>query len=88
MSQKTIKELLAQLQDELENTEEIDAETRQLVRELDEDIHRLVDPESDLNDSEGILDQANAIETRFAVDHPRAERFLRELMEALSKVGI
>ena len=88
MSQKTIKELLAQLQDELENTEEIDAETRQLVRELDEDIHRLVDPESDLTDSQGIIEQAAAIETRFAVDHPRAERFLRQLIDTLSSVGI
>jgi hypothetical protein len=88
MSDQNIKELLTRLQDELENTDQIDAETLKLVRELDTDIHRLVDSDSDFDDRDSLVDQANAIETRFALEHPTAERFLREVMEALSRVGI
>lgn len=88
MSDQKIKELLASLQKELEDTDKIDPETRQLVRELDEDIHRLVDGGSDPLDAESLIDRATAIETQFAIEHPRAERFLREIMASLSRVGI
>ena len=47
-----------------------------------------VDPESDLDDFDSVVDRANVIETRFAIEHPRAERFLREIIDALSRVGI
>ena len=88
MSDQNIKQLLAQLHEELEKADQVDAETLELVHELDGEIHRLVDPDSESDDLEGVVDRANAIETRFAVEHPRAERFLREIMDALSKVGI
>lgn len=88
MSDNKIKDLLASLHKELENTESVDPETLQLVRELDEDIHRLVDSEASAGEIESVLDRANSMETRFAVDHPVAERFLREIMDALAKVGI
>jgi len=88
MSEKNIKDLLVQLQEELEKADAVDSETLKLVRELDDDIHRLVDPESDLNDYDSVIDRANAMETRFAVDYPTAERFLREIINALSRVGI
>jgi len=88
MSEQNIKDLLIELQAELEKAERVDQETLDLVRELDEDIHRLVDPDSDLNDYDSVIDRANAIETRFAVEHPRAEQFLREIINALSRVGI
>ena len=66
----------------LENIEEIDPETRDLVKDLDEDINRLL--ESGEEDVDGVVDRAKSIETRFAVDHPVAERFLREIVDALS----
>ncbi|NNJ79872.1 MAG: DUF4404 family protein, partial [Xanthomonadales bacterium] len=68
------------------NIEEIDPETRALVKDLDEDINRLL--ESGEEDFEGVADQARAVEARFAVEHPGAMRFLREIIDALSRVGI
>jgi hypothetical protein len=59
-----------------------------MVRDLDEDIHRLVESDAGAGDIDGVLDRATSVETRFAVDHPVAERFLREIMDALAKVGI
>ena len=88
MSDNKVKDLLARLHKELENTENVDSETLQMVRDLDEDIHRLVESDAGSDDIESVLDRATSVETRFAVDHPVAERFLREIMDALAKVGI
>lgn len=88
MSNQKLKELLASLQDTLERTERVDADTLDLVRELDAEIHRLVETGAASGEYEGALDQAKSMEARFAVDHPVAERFLREIIDALAKVGI
>ncbi|MBT8048561.1 MAG: DUF4404 family protein [Xanthomonadales bacterium] len=88
MKEQNLKELLNQLHDVLEKTDEVDLETLELVRDLDEEINRLVDPDSADDDFDSVVDHAKAIETRFAVDYPVAERFLREIIDALSKVGI
>ena len=83
MTDKNLKELLNNLHDVLENTEKVDPDTLELVRNLDKEINRLVDPDSPEDDFDGVVDQAKAVETRFAVDHPIAERFLREIIETL-----
>ena len=88
MTDQKLKELLNSLQDTLEQTEQVDADTLALVHELDEEIHRLTEAGAQAEEVEGVLDQAKSMETRFAVDHPVAERFLREIIEALSRVGI
>ncbi len=88
MTEKSLKTLLNELQELLEKTDQIDPETRKLVRDLDAEVDRLLDPESADNDFDSVVDHARSVETRFAVDHPVAERFLREIIDALSKVGI
>ena len=88
MNDKSLKELLNSLHAVLEKTDTVDPETLKLVHNLDEEINRLVDPDSPDDDYDNVVDQAKSVETRFAVDHPVAERFLREIIEALSKVGI
>ena len=88
MNDKSLKELLNSLHSVLEKTDEVDPETLELVRNLDEEINRLVESDSSEGDFDNVVDQAKSVETRFAVDHPVAERFLREIIEALSKVGI
>ncbi len=88
MTDKSLKDLLNDLQEVLEKTETVDPETRGLVSDLDGEIDRLLDPDSADDDFDSVVDHAKSIETRFAVDHPVAERFLREIIDALSKVGI
>ena len=87
MPEQNLKKLLNKLHDALENTEKVDSETLKLVQDLDEDINRLLDTDSD-DDVDNVVDRAKSVETRFAVDHPVAERFLREIIDALAKVGI
>lgn len=88
MESKQLRDLLNRLQDALEQTEDLDPETRALVAELDQDINRLLDPEDPDNETEGIIEAAQSVQTRFAVDHPVADRFLREIIDTLAKVGI
>ena len=88
MNDNNLKELLKQLHQALEKTDSVEPETLEQVRELDEEVNRLLDSGSQGEEFGNVVDQAKAVETRFAVDHPVAERFLREIIESLSKVGI
>lgn len=82
MSSQRIRELLAELEQELHSTADIDAETRQLLRELDEDIDKFTGEE------ESALDRAKQLESRFAANHPVAARIARELADILAKMGV
>lgn len=86
MSDKNLNELLSELNEALEKIEEIDPETRALVKDLDEDINRLL--EGGEEDFDSVVDRAQSIQTHFALEHPVAERFVREIIDALSRVGI
>ena len=72
----------------LEKTDSVDPDTLKQVKDLDEEVNRLLESGSEGEEYDNVVDQAKAVETRFAVDHPVAERFLREIIEALSRVGI
>ena len=86
MTDNNLNQLLSELNQALEKIDEIDPETRALVKDLDEDINRLL--ESGEEDLDNVVDRARSIETRFALEYPVAERFLREIIDALAKVGI
>jgi hypothetical protein len=88
MNETNLKELLKQLHQALEKTDSVDPDTLKQVKELDEEVNRLLESGSQGDEFDNVVDQAKAVETRFAVDHPVAERFLREIIETLSKVGI
>ena len=87
MSTKQIKELLTQLQEEIHNTE-LDDETRSLVRQLDTDIHGLLASEVDQEEASSIVSRAKVLEASFATDYPTAERFMREVIDVLVRMGI
>ena len=87
MSTKQIKELLTQLQEEIHKTE-LDDETRSLVRQLDTDIHGLLASEVDQEEASSIVSRAKVLEANFATDHPTAERFMREVIDGLVRMGI
>ncbi|MGI9236879.1 MAG: DUF4404 family protein [Woeseiaceae bacterium] len=87
MSNKQIRELLAKLQDEIQKTE-LDEDTRSLVRELDSDIDDLLDPAGHRVESESVLEKARELETNFAAEHPTIERFMREVVDVLVRMGI
>jgi len=86
LNQDKILSLLAQLQKELDNGATLDNETIALLKKLDRNVDAMI--ESAENDNAPVMDDAIALEARFAVDHPVAERVIRELIDTLSKMGI
>lgn len=86
MDQDKVRSLLAQLQKELSKGEDLDAETLELVKQLDKNVDSLI--ESAQNTNAPVMDDAIALEARFAATHPVAERLVRELIDTLGRIGI
>lgn len=84
MGKDRIRDLLAQLQEELRSTD-VDDELRQLINDLDEDIHSVIENDEDMTD---LIDRAKEMEADFATRYPAAERFMREVIDALVRMGI
>ena len=87
MSEQRLRELMSELAQELEKTEDVDPELLATIKRLESDIDELVDPETDSSDS-SVMDDAIALEASFAVNYPTAEKILRELINTLSRIGI
>lgn len=85
MTQDRVKTLLAQLQTELSKAEDLDEETLALAQQLDDDIDALLERQEP-NSPE--MENAIALEARFAANHPVAERILREIIATLGRIGI
>jgi len=84
MSNERIKKLLAQLREELESTD-VDDDLQKLMGELDDEIHGVIESDADVN---ALVDRAKELEAEFATKHPAAERFMREVIDALVHMGI
>ena len=83
MSKERLTELLTELSDELHHTGDVDEDTRALLSQLHDDIDRLT------GDSHATaVDRAKSLESRFAANHPVAERIAREFADLLAKMGI
>jgi hypothetical protein len=87
MSNKEIKDLLGKLRNEIGKTE-LDDDTLSLVRDLDTDIDDLLDPEGDRAETDSVVEKARQLETSFATEHPTIERFMREVIDVLVRMGI
>lgn len=87
MSNSEIRNLLAKLRDEV-RTAELDAETQALVRQLDSDIHDLLESNRTEAEAASVMNRAKALEANFETEHPITVRILREVMESLARMGI
>ena len=81
VSGERIRELLAELNRELKNTKDLDAETTALLQQLNDDIDALAGQSP-------AVERARNLESRFAADHPVAARVAREIADLLTKMGI
>ena len=86
MSNERIRKLLAQLREELESTGvDVDEELQKLMGELDNEIDGATANDADVN---ALVDRAKELEAGFATKHPAAERFMREVIDTLVRMGI
>lgn len=86
MSENNVKNLLMQLQQALAEGGAVDDETLAMAKKLDREISAFIASAEDVNSP--VLDDAIALEARFAANHPVAERLIRELIDSLGRIGI
>jgi predicted transcriptional regulator len=85
VSHERVKELLSELRDALASAETLDEETLELARSLDQDMDMMIEKSEPYAPE---LEQAIALEARFAANHPAAEKIVRELVAVLGRIGI
>lgn len=85
MGQDRVRFLLSELNQELATAENLDQDTLDLARKLEKDMEHLIERSEPMAAE---LENAIALEARFAATHPVAERILRELIAVLGRMGI
>ena len=56
-----------------------------MIGELDDELEGVVDATADVDD---LIDRAKVFEADFASKHPAVERFMREVIDTLVRMGI
>ncbi len=87
MSNETIRELVGKLHDAM-RTADIDAQTRSLLKQFDAEIHEYLESSQQEGEENSVLERSKELETRFATSHPAAERFIREIIDTLARMGV
>jgi hypothetical protein len=89
MSSEQIKSSIRTLHERLEDAGPIDTETRELLAQLDADLHRLLAAKDDVPiEEDGLQERLESIAADFDSRHPQLSAVLRELGDALARVGI
>ena len=89
MTSDQLKALLTTLKSELESGAPVSPELRDLLEGVDQDIRKVLDavPPEQGDDAE-LSARVLELETRFAADHPVLATHVRNLLDALGKMGI
>jgi len=88
---QNLRELLKRLHDELEQTEVVDESGNEMLRHLEEDIHRRLErsaPKKAKEADDSILERLQDAIDRFEETHPNLTQTLSEMMTILSNAGI
>jgi septal ring factor EnvC (AmiA/AmiB activator) len=91
MDKQELASLLKKLQTELESGQPVDAQLKQQLQTLDQDIQKVLAQGSPLTreaEENSLEDRAQQIEARFATEHPYLANTLRDVMDTLGKMGI
>ncbi len=89
MSEESLRELLAKVHERLSQSGSIDEESRKLLGALVQDIGRaLGQGPSEGGAVSGHAPRLEALAVRFEADHPALAELLRQLTDALGKLGI
>jgi hypothetical protein len=89
MSSQDIKNRLTQLHEELEKTPQLDEDLRELLMEVDGDIHALLASGEPADDEvQGLRERLETLAADFDAQHPNTNIFFRELIHALGRMGI
>ncbi len=89
MQKHQLQETLAKLHGELSDQQEIDDDTRQLLKKFADDINRLLDDDAASADEvEPLSEQVQDLILKIEADHPRLTAALNQVASALANMGI
>jgi hypothetical protein len=90
MVKSQLRESLAELHESLADVDELDEETRQLMRTLTEDLQRLLGQRGELSasDVEPVSHRLHELLLRFETEHPQISGILGRLASSLANLGI
>jgi predicted component of type VI protein secretion system len=89
MPEQKIKATLAELHEELAGMDNLDPALRELLEQVDGEIHDLLNDESPApQQTSAIRKRVEALGARFAAEHPASERFFQELVATLGRIGV
>jgi type II secretory pathway component PulJ len=92
MSDTQIRDTLQRLHTVLQSQPQLDPELKSLLQTLDQDIQTALDHKhsetATASESTDLAEQAQALATRFAAEHPNIDLALRELRSLLLGVGL
>jgi chromosome segregation ATPase len=89
MDVEQLKTTIRDLHADLEKTGEADPELRKLLRQLDNDLHRLLAARAEVEkEQSGFQERLESIAADFDTRHPQLAGVLREIGVALARVGI
>lgn len=86
MNKEQLKSQLSQLHQDLAGQPSLDDENRVLLQQLAEDIQLLLDDESSAE--EGLVERLEQQSVRFENEHPTLGSTLRQIIDALGRMGI
>ncbi|WP_374590135.1 DUF4404 family protein [Aquabacterium sp.] len=89
MNIQALKDSLQQLRQHLESGGPVDAELKQLLVTLDQDIHHVITKqEAGEAHESALVERAQHVSAQLAAEHPVLESAMRQLADTLGKMGI
>lgn len=88
MDKQELPKLLEELRGELDQIDKVDAKGRAMLRELDADIHELLDRSGDAVPKPATLRALEESITHLEATHPTLTVVLSRMLETLSNAGI
>jgi seryl-tRNA synthetase len=90
MSSNDLSDSLKNLQAKLKEAGEIDEESKKLLKNMMEDIHRLIDKETETHpkESENIIDRLKEAAEEFERSHPELASSINTVINGLSNFGL
>lgn len=84
-----VKEALSELHQALENVEQVDPAMLDLLKQVDGDIHNLLETQAPAQEeTSALMQRIEELGADFAARHPHTERFFQELVSTLGRLGI
>lgn len=87
-SEESLRQLLARVHERLNQPGSVDPEARKILTTLVHDIDRAMGLGAGAGSTGGHVPRLESLAVRFQTDHPGLAELLRQVVDALGKVGI